>query len=355
MKKRIDYNKDNIGPIYFEFDSKDGLLHENLKMFGSIRYVDLSVYTGPLIYKYNKGNKIGFGEQDFSHSDFFHSEEAGISNEYKMFKYIGNFDYRKTDWIFGNGVLYFTKDNKPSGFVKAYWWGLRPIKPYKGNFDYSQLLDGYTKDMELTPSLIHFNRFNVVKSRAIERKKAKSILIGDSWFEFYEKGPTEEATGNFILDSQGKDVLNLGIGGSTYSDWIMYLPEILPHISFEKVFVNLGFNDSHTGLSALQIFMHFKKVIKAVLKYNKKALIYVNLISPCVGIPYTQKKKNSINLLTKIFSKMHKNVVCLPVNKCFMDKNKPVDNLKDYFYIDGIHLNKKGSKLWSEEFRRLFD
>lgn len=355
MFNRIDYPKNNIGPIYFEFNSKDGLLHENLKMFGSIRYQDLSVYTGPLIYKNNKGNKIGFGEQDFSQSDIFNSSEAGITTEYKMFKYIGNFDYKKTDWIYGNGVLYFVnKNNEPCGFVKAFWWGLRPIRPYKGTFDYTKLLKGFTKDMELQPGLIHFERFNQVRDLAINKKIVDMILIGDSWFEFYQKGPNEETTGDFNLDCLGKDILNLGVGGSIYQDWIKYLPEILPYLSFKRVIINLGYNDSHAGLSAKEIFSDFKKVIKLIRSYNPEAEIYVNAVSPCKGMLFTQKKKNLINELIISYTKKYKKIFYLPVNKYFIQDNKVIDNLQDYFYEDNIHLNKVGSRLWSEEMRRLF-
>lgn len=63
---------------------------------------------------------------------------------------MGAFDYRKTDWIYGNGVMYFVDENgEPQYFIKGFFSGLDKIGEWQGEFDYATLLNDYTRDMEL--------------------------------------------------------------------------------------------------------------------------------------------------------------------------------------------------------------
>lgn len=358
MKYRIDYPIDNIGPIYFEFESKEKKLKENLKMFGSIRYRDLSVYTGPLIYKNGKGNKIGFGTQDMTKAPFSTDETGLDENIYKYDRYVGLFDYRKTDWIYGNGVMYFTDHNgKPKAFVKAFFSSLKILKPYVGEFDYSNLLANYTKDMEISPEMCvpHRARLELLENRCHQAKNINLLMIGDSWFHFYDEGPEEALTGEFKKDSANKSVINIGIGGTTFADWIKYLPNFNRAIKYNSILINLGINDIHSNLTVKHVYSNFLKLIKIIRNNNKDCKIYVNEVARAPGfINYSDNVKN-LNKMIKAYCGSN-NLSFVECCQCFYKENgELLDNISSYYGEDLLHLNKKGSAVWKEKFIGLFE
>ena len=109
--------------------------------FGQIKYGEGSVYIGEVYFDGKEFHKLGYGRQDFTYSLIGNVDS--IINE-KIYLFVGEFDYRKTNWIYGNGVLYYRDlEGKPSRFVKGFFSCLNKTDEYKGEFDYSLLIDGY--------------------------------------------------------------------------------------------------------------------------------------------------------------------------------------------------------------------
>lgn len=351
MRKRIDFDGKTIDdsiPVYFEFDSPDGVLRDGVFGVGEIAYGEGSVYRGTLVYRDGKFNKYGYGEQDFTRAAFT-SDELGVSDEHKPYKYVGAFDYTMTDWIYGNGVMYFTdRDGKPSGHAKGWYVGTTKRGEYRGEFKRELLLAGYenTPELELHPRM---NMFTARREKAKKAVSAKSVIIGDSWFELYER------EGTFAEDTAGKDVLGLGVGGTTYSDWVNVIDDILGCIKFERVFLNLGYNDIHGGEAPDDVLVNLSTVIAAIKNINPDALIYVNAVCPAPFKPATFERKMQFDKLAQKFCFYEKNVRFLMCHKPFLKEDgSPIDDLADYFIEDKIHLNECGYKLWSPYFTQFF-
>ena len=114
--------------------------------FGQIKYAEGSVYTGEVYFDGTNYHKLGYGKQEFTFSGLGCVDP--VINE-KIYLFVGEFDYTKTNWIYGNGVLYYRDpEGNPSRFVKGFFSCLDKVAEYKGEFDYSLLVDGYSKEME---------------------------------------------------------------------------------------------------------------------------------------------------------------------------------------------------------------
>ena len=105
--------------------------------------------------------------QDFSDAgNFFSPNEVGLDDQYKLYKYLGHFDYRKTDWIYGNGVwCYRFADGTPACYIKGYWNGDQLMGPWSGDFD-PTTEEKYVKpyEAELTKRIEYFNN---IKGRTL--------------------------------------------------------------------------------------------------------------------------------------------------------------------------------------------
>jgi lysophospholipase L1-like esterase len=345
-------------PLWFIFDSSDGVLRDGQSGFGSVRYLEGSVYTGNLIYHGGLFDKFGYGEQDFTHS-LITARNLGLGEEYHLYKFIGNYDYRICDWIYGNGVIYFlSNEGFPKAFVKGFFIGLSCQKKYKGRFDSRLLLPGFSMDMELdTITSPRKHRIDIIENKLEKKNMTDTLLVGDSRFEFYE-GPNQYGdVGPFLKDSVGKDVLNIGIGGTTYSDWIDYFSSFIAPLTFSKVIVNLGFNDIHSHLygKARRIFGLFQRFIGMLLKKNPSLKIYVLGVSPSLGEKGSLSEERKLNELEKNYCDSDSRLSFIDVYSVFFKENgEYVENFGKYFIDDGIHLNGAGYNVWTPLFKKYF-
>ncbi len=209
------------------------------KGFGSICYDEGSVYTGDIYYDGRSFNKLGQGIQDFSCSSL--SQVDPITHE-RIYLYEGRYDYRKTDWIYGNGVLYFTdRDFNPTHYVKAFFNALEFLKPYVGTFSNERLLKGYNPSMERKD---YHPRQDLLKKELGNYIDSRNIFIGDSYFEFWNYPQyCKNVTFKSVFPSNSN--LNLGLGGSTFLDWLIDIGELKKFFidDPQKLIINLGFND----------------------------------------------------------------------------------------------------------------
>lgn len=312
------------------------------KGFGSVRYGEGSVYCGELYFDGKNYNKLGFGRQDF-----MLSELGSLNPDRKMRKafYIGSFDYRKTDWIYGNGVMYYVDaDNRPACFVKGFFEGVNKVGEYKGEFSADCLAYGFAPETER-----NFDEWHDVLakeySKKSELKSLKNLFIGDSYFEFWHM---EKFSGTeFYKTFDCAENLNIGVGGTRFADWVNFLNELNDLPVPERIFINLGFNDIHCNRSAEQVYEDYLKVILILKERFPAAKIYLlNVVNaPAAEVFYAEEEK--FNGMTKASSAV------LGVN--VIDMRSVIAAASDVFFTDDIHLNSRGYKLLADKIKSVTD
>ena len=281
---------------------------------------------------------MGKGRQDFFYSALGAVKYSKSHGKYRIAFYSGEFDYRKTDWIYGNGVLYYVDEqDKPLGFSTGFFEGLTRTGDYVGEFDYTTLAKGYDGTMEFYID----ERYELFCAELDNYRNVEgeyNLFLGDSYFEFWHY---EDVAGKdtFYKVFANAGNLNLGLGGTTYYDWLYYAKLLSSLRKPRNIIVNLGFNDIHCGRTAEEAFSHCKEFI-AVLKsiFGNVNLYLLTVVSaPCfVNAACEEERFNGLLLA---------NADNLDIT--VLDGRTPIGQLQqtaNCFIGDEVHLNAVGYK-----------
>lgn len=334
------YTTNSVGVWYFI--PADGIFKSGKPCagFGSIKYAEGSVYVGDIFYDGKNFNKLGCGQQDFSRSDI-----GGVIEELgeKRYKFAGRYDYRKTDWIYGNGVLYYTDAHgEPTHFKKGFFKGLDKVGEYKGEFDYSSLLKGYTPEMEFDYDENAGRleaRWRQIKEIAGNAQRITALFLGDSYFELADN--PEYAGANLLSKRFDKTFVNIGIGGSAFSDWIEWSDKFRDFPAPENIVINLGFNDLHTGRNPERVYRDFLKLLKLLRGYFPASDIYLISVVHSPNHVYFRDAENVYN--AKIKANAAKNGVTVVEWNSIIENNS-----ENCFHKDAIHPNERGYGLFGD-------
>ena len=345
--------KSKPSPIYFVFEGKNDTLLDKTFGYGKVLYPEGSVYEGNLFYFNKQFHKHGFGIQDFKNTKI-NCEQFGGPMGLLVDKFVGNFNYLETNWIYGDGIFYFTDINcNPKAYIKGFFHCLNKIDSYQGIFNEEILLPGYSIDMEVE-QVLHRTRYEYLLSKVEKLTKVDTVLLGDSWFELYEMPyKNGEIYGSFNEDTKLKSVINLGIGGSTYLEWLGKIDSLLGNIEFSKVIINLGFNDIHSlGLNVNldYILCNLKKLESKIRCINPECEIYYLGVSPSCSYQFLNKKLELNKLVKKHCHDNLKNHF-ISTEEIFITQNEyNCDFNKMFIDNDGNHLNEYGYSKWSKLF-----
>lgn len=312
--------------------------------FGSIKYPEGSVYTGGIYYDGKNFIKHGFGEQDFTYSTMGRvNKTMGV----KKYKFVGEYD-KDHEWIFGNGVLYYVNDDlTPARFVKASFEGLVKTGEYKGEFDYSSLLQGFTPQMEREADEDLDGQLKVDRRQkeAETFGKAEVLFLGDSYFDFWDD---EEYAGKNLFNTVfPKTFLNIGIGGSKFSDWNVWIDQFKNMTEPEKIIINLGYNDSHVGITAEEIYKNYLTFLGKVRCYFPSSKLYLikAVHSPC--FPNQKDIEKTFNEMTESTAN--------ELNVTMIDWNEEIQSSNEScFHPDKVHPNEHGYEILGKKLKKVF-
>ena len=151
---------------------------------------------------------------------------------------------------------------------------------------------------------------------------------------------------------ENSKIINTGFGGSKASDLLYYIKELVLDFNPSKVIIYEGDNDISSGHKINFIMKNIKQIIKQIKEINKNAQII--LISAKPSIMRWDLRKKYIQL-----NKKYKNLALKNKNIHFADTwSQMVDSGKlktDIFIEDGLHLNKKGYKIWERVLRPILN
>lgn len=342
MKKFDNLHKYREGVVFFIADDEKAYkAGKPCNGFGSVVYGEGSVYTGDLYFDGANYNKMGFGRQGFAYSVLGELCRSDKHGEYRRAFYIGQYDYTKTDWIYGNGVFYYTdKDNKPKYFSPGFYSGVNLIGEYKGEFDYGSLAQGYTKDMEHTID-VWLDVFENEKQLYKNVTGDYNLFLGDSYVEFWNY--PQFAGETFYQTYSNASNLNLGIGGTRFCDWISYVNRLSDLAEPKNIFVNLGFNDIHSKFTAEQTLDFFVEFFTALKKLFPNSKLFWFGITKSPAYAYMcDEEERFLKLAKQRLSEF--DVTLLDGRAQIEQLNKQVNCYAE----DLVHINEHGYRVWDK-------
>ena len=174
-----------------------------------------------------------------------------------------------------------------------------------------------------------------------------TLFIGDSYFEFWHYENYAKKTFKEIFDCS--KYLNIGVGGTKYSDWNELLEEIKYFPKFKNIVVNLGFNDLHyckknTPKHVYNAMLTFIDKINNI--FDKPNILILNVCHA----PGCDDSYNKEIIFNKMLSKNAKKIgVEIVDNSSSIYQRNLLENVFD---IDKVHLNGIGYEIMFAEIKK---
>lgn len=167
-----------------------------------------------------------------------------------------------------------------------------------------------------------------------ETTHVDKIFVGDSITDH----------GEFHEFFQNQVVLNRGISKDTSAGVLNRINEVVARDA-KEVYLLIGVNDIRTKVDQAAYISNMRKIIEAFA--NSQTEVYIQSILPVNNSIYGNKVTNDKVILYNAALKQtaeELNVQFLDLFPHFIDQN---GQLKKEFTLDGIHLNGKGYKAWT--------
>lgn len=327
------------------FVTEDDELKTGTTGCGKISYCEGSIYTGPLVFTGKTFEKLGYGRQDFFNSSISCDDIGGPIGD-RVYLYEGMFDYRKTQWIYGNGIFYFTKDGKPDAYFAGFFEGTSCIDEYRGPEIDSVLLPSFKGTKKLDCLYPKQGKIAKLTKERKEHKDVDYLFIGDSYFDNLNNYKGKDGGTLFELYKGKNNALNLGIGGWRYIDFIPYLDSFVLCGKPKNIIVNLGFNDIHSGKDADQTLKDMSDFLSPILAKFPDIKIYLLTVSHFPAFPQFRNEEDKYNDEIKRRYRHDRNIEIIEADTVFEDIKNSNLNFDDYIEPDLVHPNEKGYEKW---------
>lgn len=335
------YNRSS-GVWYFTPSNGEFANGQPCNGFGAVAYGEGSVYVGELYYDGQNFNQIGFGEQDFSRSFF---GKTYVHSGLRRSMYVGNFDYRKTGWIHGNGVMYYVdEDGNPLYFMKGFFSALEKVGDYVGNFDYDQLAQGYTVDMEIQQEKTdNVGNWLRCKTELCRTEQVDVLFVGDSYFEFGDY--CMYAGKNLFSKVFSQTHVNVGVSGSAFAEWIDWIDNVSDIVAPRKIVVNLGFNDLHRAHTVEKVYDDLLAFLTKLRKYFPSSEIYLLQVVPSPFYAEFLATERAFNdMVAERAASLHVRLIDW--------RNDIAASAENCYHEDGVHPNEHGYELMEKAILR---
>ncbi len=334
--------------VFFFLSEKDELTI-GVKGIAKIRYPEGSIYTGPVEFTGKSFEKIGYGCQDFSDSTITCDSVGGPLGD-TLYLYEGMYDYRVTQWIYGDGIFYFLKDGKPDCYFAGYFAGTSFVKDFQGEVLDSLLLPAFRNTRRLSSLHPNQERIQNMIQLSESKKNVQFMLVGDSYFDFLNSHYDKYGRTLTDLFTGGNSLVNYGIGGFRFSDFIPFVDRLVINSQSENIIVNLGFNDIHCGKTAEETLTDCRHFIEIINKVKSDVRIY--LLGVCHFPLFTNFREVEDDYNSRLDKIAHefRNVSIIHAEDVFDDIFENNKDWMDYIEPDLIHPNNNGYRIWMPRF-----
>ena len=166
-------------------------------------------------------------------------------------------------------------------------------------------------------------------------RKVAIVMLGDSI--------TDHGEWQDLFPS--KTITNQGISGDTTAG-VLDRVDLIHKTEASKVFVMIGINDLSRGMSIVDVFENYQKIVNKLVKNNIKVYIQSTLLKG--------KKRSNINKKVIALNNMLENIADTNELITYIDLNEALSNgsyLREGYSYDDLHLNAKGFKVWKDIIR----
>jgi len=212
----------------------------------------------------------------------------------------------------------------------------------------------------------YLSRARSIASSYAGEPTGQTLLMGSSSIDLWKE--RTDSNGNLVAgyladlhdlpdnDNDGlPDVLNVGIGGTTYKDWLSFYDILVkPFLPAPKIVLYCGANDVYGGGSAEDTFANYKKLVDKILADSPTSTIYYVRTNPSKTLYGTngsgavwQRLTAYENMVSEL-AKTTSNLVVIDMVNELKDDNGPKASLWD---ADGTHLNREGYAVWARYVR----
>ena len=310
---------------------------------GFIKFNDWSTYEGNIYYDGANWLRKGHGTQNFIECGFNASTVGGPSNLY-LAKYVGEFDYSKSEWIYGNGVMYYVDDNlNPAGYTKGFYAALKRIKDPSADLELDK---DYINTTEYTYDPENLKRDQIASK--YENKTPEIVFCGDSYMEMWQQSFN---LANYEKDTEGLNCINTGIGGTIAGEWEYLSDKLIYDFNPDKVVIHLGFNDTHIGVAKEDVIQSLTNIRNKLVSQNKDIEIYFCGVEPSPNFSKYFEKESLLNIELEKMCENDANSYFIDTQNLFIENGQPIKDLRNYFTYDMVHLNSNGYKIWWEKIK----
>ena len=171
--------------------------------------------------------------------------------------------------------------------------------------------------------------------------KGKILFTGSSSIRFWDS--LEE-------DMEPLEVLNRGFGGAQISHVIHHFEDIVKPYNPKAIVFFCGTNDL-TALKTPEETVHdFKKFLSLVRNEFGNIKVYVIGIKPSVDRLYLDKEERIFNSSIKLLASQDAYLEYIDVWDSMLSEDG--SRMPELFIEDGLHMNKKGYKVWTKQVRK---
>ena len=172
-------------------------------------------------------------------------------------------------------------------------------------------------------------------------EKGKILFTGSSSIRFWDS--LEE-------DMEPLEVLNRGFGGAQISHVIYHFEEIIKPYEPKAIVFFCGTNDLTALKTPKETMSDFKKFLSLVRNEFGNIKVYVIGIKPSVDRLYLDKEERIFNSSIKLLASQDAYLEYIDVWDSMLSEDG--SRMPELFIEDGLHMNKKGYKVWTKQVRK---
>jgi lysophospholipase L1-like esterase len=162
-----------------------------------------------------------------------------------------------------------------------------------------------------------------------------NLFVGSSSFRLWK---------DLSKDFPGFKIINRGFGGSTFTDLLRYVNDVVISYRPKQVFIYCGENDLAKGVSPEQVFRQFKEFVTIVQQAVPGTRIIFVSIKPSPSRAHIKAEVLATNTMIKDYLAMQNNAIFIDVYRLMLNANgSPREEL---FVEDRLHMNRKGYDIW---------